>query len=289
LRFAFPVSRFTSLDAMTGQLRPPAVAGSFYPAQPARLAALVQQLLGEPPAERRRALAVMVPHAGLVYSGACAGRVFGAVAIPPVVVVLAPNHTGRVAARGGASAWMRGAFDTPLGSVPVAEAFLAALLERCPLVEHDPTAHDGEHAIEVELPFLQTLAPEAALAPLVLAWDDWPSCQALGTALADTVRAWATPVLLVASSDMTHYEPAAVCQRKDRLALDALARLDGAELLATCRREKITMCGRAPAATVAEAARLLGAKRAEVVDYRNSGWVTGDESSVVAYAGVVIA
>lgn len=269
-------------------IRPPAVAGTFYPGQPARLAALVQQLLGEPPVVRRPVHAVVVPHAGLVYSGACAGRVFGAIAIPPVVVVLAPNHTGQVRARGGASTWARGAFDTPLGRVPVAEEFVAALLARCALVEHDPTAHAGEHAIEVELPFVQTLAPEATLAPLVLAWDDWPSCQQLGAALADTVRASSAPVLLVASSDMTHYEPAAVCQRKDRLALDALARLDGADLLATCRRERITMCGRAPAATVAEAARQLGATAAEVVDYRNSGWVTGDESSVVAYAGVVI-
>jgi MEMO1 family protein len=273
---------------MTG-LRPPAVAGSFYPAQPARLAALVRTLLGDAPAERRRVRAVVVPHAGLVYSGACAGRVFGGVVIPPIVVVLAPNHTGEVRARGGASAWAHGAFDTPLGRVPVAEEFVAALLARCPLVEHDPAAHEGEHAIEVELPFVQTLAPEAALAPLVLAWDDWPSCQELGAALADTVRQTTTPVLLVASSDMTHYEPAAVCQRKDRMALAALERLDGAELLATCRRERITMCGRAPAATVAEAARLLGATRGEVVDYRNSGWVTGDESSVVAYAGMVIA
>ena len=270
-------------------IRPPAVAGSFYPAQPARLGALVQQLLGEPPATRRTVRAVVVPHAGLMYSGACAGRVFGAIAIPPVVVVLAPNHTGQVHARGGASAWARGAFETPLGRTAVAEEFLAALLARCPLVEHDPVAHAGEHAIEVELPFLQTLAPECTLAPLVLAWDDWPSCRELAAALAEGVRSASTPVLLVASSDMTHYEPAAVCQRKDRLALDALARLDGAELLATCRREHITMCGRAPAATVVEAARLLGASGAEVVDYRNSAWVTGDESSVVAYAGVVIA
>jgi AmmeMemoRadiSam system protein B len=273
---------------MTVHVRPPAVAGSFYPAQPPRLAALVQQCLAEAPAERRRACAVVVPHAGLVYSGACAGRVFGAVAIPPIVVILAPNHTGRMGSRGGASAWMRGAFDTPLGRMNVAEEFLSALVERCPLVEHDPVAHADEHAIEVELPFLQTLVPETLLAPIVLAWDDWRSCRELGTALAETVRDSTRPVLLVASSDMTHYEPAEVCQRKDRMALAALERLDGAELLATCRRERITMCGRAPAATVLEAAHLLGATGAEVVDYRHSGWVTGDDSSVVAYAGVVI-
>jgi AmmeMemoRadiSam system protein B len=274
---------------VSSEIRPPAVAGSFYPAQAPRLVEVIQQCLADCPAGRKRACAVMVPHAGLAYSGACAGRVFGAVAIPPIVAILAPNHTGRVGARGGASAWTHGGFDTPLGRMNIAEEFLGALLGRCPLVEHDPTAHAGEHAIEVELPFLQTLAPDALLAPIVLAWDDWRSCHELGTALAETVRDSARPVLLVASSDMTHYEPAEACQRKDRMALAALERLDGAELLATCRRERITMCGRAPAATVVQAARLLGATAAEVVDYRHSGWVTGDDSSVVAYAGVVIA
>jgi AmmeMemoRadiSam system protein B len=273
---------------MISEIRLPAVAGMFYPESASELSYLVRQLLIEVPSARREAQAVMVPHAGLMYSGACAARVFGTVTIPRVVVVLAPNHTGRVRARGGASAWMHGSFHTPLGPVGVAEEFLAGLAERCRLVEHDPLAHATEHAIEVELPFLRMLAPDTTLAPMVLAWDDWSSCRELARGLAETIRAWPEPVLLVASSDMTHYEPARVCERKDRLALAMLCKLDGAELLATCHREGVTMCGRAAAATVIEAARLLGATGAEVVDYRNSGWVTGDERSVVAYAGVVV-
>lgn len=269
-------------------LRPPAVAGQFYPADPAELRALIDNLLGGTRQESQPATAAMVPHAGLVYSGACAGRVFGRVEVPATVVILAPNHTG-LGIAGTASLWDAGAFGTPLGPVPVCAAFGAELAGRCPLVTRDRLAHRDEHAIEVELPFLRVVAPETAIVPLVLAWDDWPSCRALGTALAETVRGWREPVLLVASSDLTHYEPAAVAARKDRLALADLERLDGERLLATCRRERVSMCGRAPAATVAEAARQLGATAATVIDYRHSGQVTGDDHAVVSYAGVVIA
>jgi hypothetical protein len=269
-------------------LRSPAVAGTFYPASPTELKALIERQLVPAAPARRTVRGAIVPHAGLVYSGACAAVVFREILIPAVVVVLAPNHTGRLGAPGGASAWMRGAFRTPLGSTPVAQQFLEALAKRCRLVAHDPAAHLYEHAVEVELVFLQVLAPDAFLAPIVLAWEEWDYCRELGAALADTVRAWPEPVLLLASSDMTHYEPAASCARKDKLALHAVERVDGEELLAVCRRHDVTMCGRAPAATVLEAARLLGATAAEVRDYRHSGQVTGDDGSVVAYAGVTI-
>jgi AmmeMemoRadiSam system protein B len=231
---------------------------------------------------------VIAPHAGLVYSGQCAAHVFGRVVLPSVLVIIAPNHTGYCAAPGGASVWARGAFSTPLGVVPIAEALADALLARCDLAAHDRSAHLGEHAIEVELPFVQHLASAVSILPIVLAWDDWRRCEALGGALADLVARWPQPVLLVASSDMTHYEPAERAARKDRLALDAVERLDGAALLDVCHRERVTMCGRAPAATVLEACRGLGATTAQVVDYRHSGMVTGDDSSVVAYAGVVV-
>ena len=269
-------------------IRPPAVAGSFYPAAPTELRALIDRLVTPRAPTPRAVRAAIVPHAGLVYSGACAAVVFRSIAIPPVVVIVAPNHTGRLGAPVGASAWMRGTFRTPLGTLCVAEGFLAALARRCTLVAHDPLAHRDEHAVEVELPFIQRLAPQAAIAPIVLAWDEWSYCRELGAALADTVRSWPERALLLASSDMTHYEPAAACQRKDRLALAAAEQLDGEELLAICERHHVTMCGRAPAAAVLEAARQLGAEAAEVVDYRHSGWVTGDEDRVVAYAGLII-
>ncbi len=270
------------------EVRPPAVAGRFYPAEAAELKKMVESMLGEVDAQPVSAGGAIVPHAGLIYSGKCAARVFGGIVIPQLVVILAPNHTGLLENPGGAGAWTGQAFGTPLGEVAVDAGFLSDLEARCPLVAHDSLAHREEHAIEVELPFLSVLAPKAAIAPLVLAWDDWERCELLAIALAETVRAWPNEVLLVASSDMTHYEAAECAERKDRAALEAVERLDGKELLSICRRDNVTMCGRAPAAVVLQAARLLGATNGEVVDYRHSGWVTGDDSSVVAYAGVVL-
>ncbi|TFG48398.1 MAG: AmmeMemoRadiSam system protein B [Gemmatimonadales bacterium] len=205
---------------------------------------------------------------------------------PGTVIILAPNHTG-VGIPGRASLWDRGSFTTPLGEVAVEEEVADELAAGCALVIPDRTAHRREHAIEVELPFLQLLAPGARIVPLVLSWDDWASCAELGRALAGLAETRPGRILLVASSDMTHYEPAEWAARKDRLALERVERLDGEWLLTTCHRHSISMCGRAPAATVIEAARRLGALKGTVVDYRHSGLVTGDDRQVVSYAGVL--
>lgn len=269
-------------------VRSAAVAGHFYPADPGDLDQMVRRYLGEVKAPPVPARAAVVPHAGLVYSGRCAAQVFGRLELPSTIVILAPNHTGQVRASGGGSLWSRGAFDTPLGPMGVGEEFAAALQARCALVSHDPAAHRQEHAVEVELPFLAILSPDSVIVPILLAWDDWERCRTLAQGLAETVVDWPDDVLLVASSDMTHFESASRAAAKDRHALEAIERLDGEGLLHACRRERISMCGRAPAAVAIEAARRLGAERGELVDYRHSGWVTGDDSSVVAYAGVVI-
>ena len=268
--------------------RRPAVAGTFYPREAPLLREMVDGFLSaveEPPGT---AIGAIAPHAGLVYSGQCAAHVLARITLPPVVVVLAPNHTGYGTAPGGVSVWPRGGFVTPLGTVPVAEALADALLAGCALAAADWAAHTSEHAIEVELPFLQALDARTQILPLVLAWDDWRRSEELAAALAELVARWPQPVLLLASSDMTHYEPADRAAAKDKVALDAIRRLDAEGLLAACRREHITMCGRAPAAVVVEASRRLGATTATVVDYRHSGQVTGDDSSVVAYAGVIL-
>lgn len=267
------------------------MSGRFYPGAKAELAATVAGLLKDarssPPAPFR---AVIVPHAGYVYSGPTAAAVFARVALPTLIIILAPNHTGVSRAPGGASLWEDGAFRTPLGDVLVDEPCAAAVRAASPLVAVDHEAHRAEHAIEVLLPFLQVLRPDARIVPLVLAWDVWEpgGARELGDALARVVREAAEPILLVASSDLNHYEPAAVSEQKDARALEAVTALDGAELLARCRLERISMCGRGPAAAVLAAARALGATRADVVDYRHSGWVSGDDSQVVGYGGVVI-
>jgi len=274
-------------------VRPPAVSGRFYPSDPVELRATVATLLADArKAVRpsgRPAVGVIAPHAGYIYSGPTAARVFADVTLPALVIILAPNHTGISAAEGGVSLWEAGAFRTPLGDVPIAAEMAEALLEvsrGVVAVDHD--AHRAEHAVEVELPFLQLLRADVRIVPLVLAWDAWDAARLLGEMLARLVQAAGEPVLLLASSDMNHYEPAGLTEQKDAQALDAIRALDGAELLARCRRDRISMCGRGPAATVIAAARALGAERAEVVDYRHSGWVSGDNARVVGYAGVVI-
>jgi len=285
-----------------GAVRAPAVSGRFYPGTARELERAVRELLAAvpplPPGARPApARAAVAPHAGYVYSGLTAAHVFARLDIPPIVVIVAPNHTGVCHAPGGASLWEAGAFRTPLGDVAVDDRFAAALLDASPLVGSDHAAHADEHAVEVELPFLQVLRADVRIVPLVLAWDAWEGCERLGRALATLVGRWPERVLLLASSDLNHYEPAAVSERKDHRALEAVAALDGAELLARCRRERISMCGRAPTATVIAAIRALGggaggaggAARAEVVHYSHSGMVTGDDDAVVGYGGVVIA
>lgn len=270
-------------------LRAPAVSGRFYPGTRHELDAAVRGLLERVPnAVSAPARGALAPHAGYLYSGFTAACVFAHLSVPPLVVILAPNHTGVCRAPGGASLWEAGAFRTPLGDVSVDEQFADRLLGASPLLGADHAAHRDEHAIEVQLPFLQVRRSDVRIVPVVLAWATWTECRALGLALAQLVAAWPEPVLLLASSDLNHYEPAAVSERKDRAALAALAALDGEELLARCRREPISMCGRAPAAAVAAATRALGATRGTVVDYRHSGWVTGDAAAVVGYGGMVI-
>jgi len=274
-------------------IRPPAVSGRFYPSDPAELRATVATLLADArsavrPSDRP-AVGVIAPHAGYIYSGRTAAAVFAQVTIPGLVIILAPNHTGLSDADGGVSLWEAGAFRTPLGDVPIEAELAQALLEISRgVVSVDHEAHRAEHAVEVELPFLQMLRSDVRIVPLVLAWDSWEPARQLGDILARLVRAAGEPVLLLASSDLNHYEPAAVSEAKDARALEAVRALDGDELLARCKRERISMCGRGPAAAVIAAARALGATRADVVDYRHSGWVSGDNARVVGYAGVVI-
>ena len=207
--------------------------------------------------------------------------------MPQTIVIVAPNHTG-LCHSPGASLWRSGAFETPLGPVSIDDTFATALEGACDLVAHDPAAHRDEHAIEVELPFIAMRAPDTKIVPLVIAWDDWQRSETLAAALATLVTATSDDVFLLASSDMNHYESADIAARKDAQAFMAIEALDGRGLLEICTREHVTMCGRVPAAIVLEAARRLGAASARVVDYRHSGLVSGSDSSVVSYAGVLI-
>ncbi len=269
--------------------REPAVAGRFYPAARDVLAADVAALLAERPGGRatpeppRPAIGILAPHAGYVYSGAVAGATYARVHVPDRAIVLCPNHTGRGAP---VSLWPDGAWATPLGRVPV-DADLVRSLRASPLVTADREAHRFEHALEVQLPFLQLRRPEVAIAPLCLGPLSYRECEELGRAVAGAAREH--PTLLVASSDMSHYVPLREARVKDQRALDRLLALDPRGLYDVVRREGITMCGFVPATVMLVAAVALGAREAELVRYGSSADASGDEDEVVGYAGAVVA
>jgi AmmeMemoRadiSam system protein B len=268
--------------------RTPAVSGTFYPALPGRLRADVRAFLAHGTSPPRRALGIVVPHGGYMYSGATAGAAFAAVEVPVTCIVLAPNHTGRGRARHGGSLLVDTAYRTPLGDVEPDTELGAALQERAhPLLIEDPLAHADEHAVEVLLPFLQMRNEAVRVVPVVLGWGDWERTRRLAHAIHDVI-ADRSDVLLVASSDMNHYEPASASADKDALALERIVALDGEGLLEVTQSRHISMCGRVPVACTLEVARRAGFARAEVVGYSHSGLINGNHDRVVGYAAALI-
>ena len=267
-------------------VRPSAVAGRFYPRDPEALLEEVRTHLAQTGAQAPlRALGCIAPHAGYVYSGHVAGAVFAALEIPELCVILCPNHTGMGRPLAIVS---EGSWETPLGQVPIDTVFAANLKRRCPLLNEDSTAHRSEHAAEVELPFLQTCRPNLKFVPIALGTGQFEHLEQLGDAIADVIAAQNQPILIVASSDMNHYESDAVTRVKDHSAIEPILRLDAHGLYDVVTRQHITMCGFGPAVTMLTAATRLGATSAELVKYATSGDIFGDRDTVVGYAGVVV-
>ena len=264
-------------------IRQPAVAGLFYPSRPEKLDRDVRKFLGA--GEESPAVGGVVPHAGYVYSGPVAGAVYARVTLPRRAIVLCPNHTGlgAPAALDPSDAWR-----TPLGDVPLARRLADRLLALAPTLEEDAEAHRREHSLEVQLPFLQVRRPDVEIVPVSLGEASLPLCREVGEALATLVREEEDPPVVFASSDMNHYESREVGRAKDDLALARVEAIDAEGLFHTVLARSISMCGFLPATALLFAARALGASRAEVAARRDSGDETGDESSVVGYAGVVI-
>jgi MEMO1 family protein len=268
--------------------RHPAVAGRFYPRDPDDLRTEVQGYLSQSISStsgRVKAVGCVAPHAGYMYSGHVAGAVFTRIEIPQLCVVMCPNHTGM----GRALAMMcEGAWKTPLGEVPIDSEFAAALKKRFPALQDDSAAHRAEHAAEVELPFLQLLRPDLKFVPIALGTGRLEDLEQLGMALADVISAQTDPVLIVASSDMNHYESDVVTRVKDHRAIERILTLDARGLFDVVTQQDISMCGFGPTVAMLTATRQLGAKSAELVKYATSGDISGDRDMVVGYAGIVV-
>lgn len=265
-------------------VRQPAVAGQFYSGDPKKLRAELDEYV-VPSDKKEKALGIIAPHAGYMYSGSVAGRVYGEVAVPASIIILGPNHHG-IGAR--AALYPEGEWLTPLGAVNIDTRLAALVRKHAALVQEDTTAHHYEHSLEVQVPFLQFIRPDVTIVPLCLGFGDFASCAALGKGLAGAIGEFGSEVLIVASSDMTHYEPAAAARAKDDEALREIMALKPEGLLQVCRDKGITMCGVIPATVMLVAALQLGARQARLVSYATSGDVTGDNRQVVAYAALTI-
>ena len=269
-------------------VRKPAVAGRFYPAKVDKLTRDLEKYLGlDAPSTDRvtNALGCVVPHAGYMYSGHVAGAVYHKLPTRPSYIILCPNHTGRGAPIATMSA---GAWLTPLGAVQVDTPLVQSIRKGCHLLMDDVEAHEDEHSLEVQLPFLQRTVGEFRFVPIAIGVGGYSALESLGHGIAEALRDSASKTLIVASSDMNHSEPDGITRIKDRKAIDKILALDPQGLYDVLRQEDISMCGYGPAIAMLTAAKDLGAQRAELVKYATSADASGDRSAVVGYAGIIV-
>lgn len=267
-------------------VRQPAVAGRFYPGEADTLDQSISEFLQPANQQRSKALGLLVPHAGYMYSGHVAGAVYARIDLPQRNIVLCPNHTGFGTPL---SIMTSGAWRTPLGDMQIDEELCAALMEEDDDLENDTSAHRLEHAIEVQIPFMQHIGGTSVrFVPITIGTSHFGHLEDLGRALAKVVREVVPGTLIIASSDMNHYESDAVTRVKDRKAIDQVLAMNPRGLYDVVQRENISMCGYGPTVSMLTAAKLLGASKAELIKYATSGDVSLDFDHVVGYAGIVV-
>jgi len=275
-------------------IRHAAVAGYFYKGSPEGLRKQVSEFV-TPAVMQKKAIGIVVPHAGLIYSGSVAGAVYSNIEIPDIIVLIGPNHTGLGAP---VSLMAKGAWETPLGLVSIDETLAAAIMAKSPRIREDELAHLREHSLEVQLPFIQYFKSDFKIVPIQMLDTRLETCQELGKAVASAIidrrgvgkgkDEGLNRVLIVASSDMTHYEKATAAKEKDFKAIQQMLNLNPKGLYRTVTELGITMCGYGPAVAMLTAAQLLDATKAELVKYANSGETSGDFDQVVGYAGIIV-
>lgn len=266
--------------------RKPLVAGQFYPADPLQMQAQVKEFLqlGQGPAESPARLC-MVPHAGHVFSGAVAGKTLAQCGLQENILLLGPNHTGQGKP---IAVWAQGEWEIPGATLKVQEYLAQELIQSHPALEEDTQAHMHEHSLEVVLPFIHSLRPEARIVPLCVAEPDPNSLLQVGQSIGTLLKNKQHPVSIVISSDMSHFLPQDQAKSQDNMALEAILDLNPARLYQVVRDNRISMCGVLPMTLGLAAALELGCSQAKLVDYATSGDTIGDYSQVVGYAGVLV-
>ncbi len=264
-------------------VRLPAVSGQFYPADRETLSHELDLLIPQG-GDKIKAVGAICPHAGYMFSGSIAGEVYSGIQPAGTYVILSPNHNG-CGARFSVSCenW-----KTPLGEVAVDTELIDSIMGKTDLLANDASAHSEEHSIEVQLPFIQRISPGAKIVPITVQFGAMPEITEIGCSIAEAVKELKRDVVIISSSDMTHYESREAAQKKDKMALDKVLGLDARGLMEVVLKNNISMCGCVSSAIMIIAAKELGAQRAELVKYSDSGAVLNDTSQVVGYAGVVV-
>jgi hypothetical protein len=265
-------------------LRKAAAAGRFYPANERTLRSDLAEYLGTPK-RKIPARGIVVPHAGYIYSGRVAGAVYARIEPGKRAILLCPNHTGLGAPL---SIMSSGEWEIPLGKVPIDTELAGRLIHHCHLLTEDAEAHKFEHALEVQIPFLYYLRKDFQFVPIAIRTGGYAALERLGQAIAETLEEISESILVVASSDMNHYESDEITRKKDRKAIDRILALDPKGLYEVIKSESISMCGYGPTIAMLCATSSPSPARAELIEYATSGDVSGDKREVVGYAGIVI-
>lgn len=266
-------------------IRRPAFAGQFYPQTETSLRKMLSGLIESVP-EKQDAIGIIMPHAGYVYSGYVAGATISKVEIKKTVIILGTNHTGQGAKF---SIMTAGSWVTPLGEVKIDSEIAGAILKEKSLLKEDALAHLEEHSIEVQLPFLQYLKNDVRIVPIAVSPQAQLSeCRAVGDTIANGFKKVGRSGLFMASTDMTHYESKDSAEEKDMLAINAILEMNEEKLFNLVKDKDLSMCGLGAVSVLINICRHLGAKKAGLVKYQTSGDISGDYSSVVGYAGMII-
>ncbi|MBZ9571565.1 AmmeMemoRadiSam system protein B [Methanobrevibacter sp. TMH8] len=229
----------------------------------------------------------VVPHAGYVYSGPIAAHAYYSIVengYPETFIILCPNHTGLGT---GISIFDKGKWNTPLGDVEIDEEFAKNMVLNSNFIDSDTSAHVKEHSCEVHLPFLQYFSNDFKIVPIVMWMQDMETSEDIADSIVKTAKKLKRSISIIASTDLTHYEPKSIAEKKDKFILDAINNMDESALLNSIKTHRITMCGYGPTISTIRASRDLGAKKGEVLKYATSGDISGDLSSVVGYCSAI--
>ncbi len=264
--------------------RKAAVSGQFYYGSSSRLTQQIEQYIDKG-AKKENAIGIVVPHAGLIYSGAVAGAVYSSIYFPKTFLMLGPNHTGLGPK---VSLMDDGEWEIPTGTFEIDRKLASRIALNTPNVERDSKAHIFEHSLEVQLPFFAYFSKDVKIVPVAIFSASLDDCIKIAEGIAKAIKGLEYPVIILASTDMSHYLSDKIARQKDKKAIDKILELDPKGLYETVLNEKISMCGYLPTTVMIFASKFLGANSARLVKYMTSGDVSGDYDSVVGYTGIIL-